>query len=235
MSFPICRNVVVPLALAVLLSLPFWAVVVGQPVGRDSTSNIWEAVSAKAAASEDRKTLWRELKKLSPEDLLLCGEQFCLSCKDQPEKPDLWSVIITVNAILSYHKDKTSYEQTAQAVGKIIETSTTSTWIYGAMEWIENNDHFKHIPEAGMKSIAAGIEVCLDDATKPDAVKTIVLKKASSYDIFSNLPAKARLRITDKCRAIAAEGRDPEVVKQANRAVKDMEELLEGIDAEGGK
>jgi len=215
---------------AFVLSLPFGNVVCGQAANRDSARNMWEQISAKAAASDDPKTLWRELKKLPPENLLVCGEQFCPSLQHQPLKPDPWSLIITVNAILSYHKDKTSYEQTAKAVGQIIETSTTWTWIHGAMEWIENNDHFKPIPEAGMKSIAAGIESCLGNPTKPDTMKIIVLKKVSSYDIFSSLPAEARLRIANKCRAIAAGGRDTKVVKQAKRTVKEIEELLHEIE-----
>jgi hypothetical protein len=217
--------------LASALLLTSWVIpgAIGQAQTHGSDRNIWQEVQVRAAAVHDRKALWRELKKLTPEDLLICGEQFCASLQQEPQKSDIDGLLVTVNAILSYHKDKTSYEQTAEAVGHIIQESATSTWVYAAMAWIENNDHFKQIPEAGMRSVGAGICSCLSDPSRPVAVRLAVLQQVCSYAILSALPAEPRARIADLCGAIAGGKGEPELVRQAERSVTEIGKVLQEL------
>lgn len=224
------RHSTAALFLWLLLHMQFQNLMSAEDLGGTPARNIWADLSAKAAASGDPKALWRALKQLPADDLLLCGEQFCASLQQEPKKSDLWSLLVTVNAILSYHKDKTSYGQTAEVVGHIIQESAIQTWVHGAMAWIENNDHYKQIPEAGMRSIGAGICNCLSDPSKPVDVKLVVLRKLCCYDIFTSLPTESRTQVADKCREIAAGKGEPEVVRQAEKSIKQIGKVLEDLE-----
>lgn len=188
--------------------------------------NVWQEVSAKARADADPKALWRELKQLPPGDLLLCGEQFCLA-----EKPDIERLVITTNAILSYHQKQTSYQDTAQAVAGAIRTSTCQDWVYGAMKWIESNHHYKQIPKEGMAAIAAAVEACLADATRPTAVRCTVLKQAASFRVFANFPAAARARLLVKAQELA-KGEDTDLRAQAETSAQRMRQHMAEIERE---
>jgi hypothetical protein len=193
-------------------------------------SKVWDDLKKRAEASEDPKALWRELKKLSPEELLLCGKQLCVDARKQSEKADAETVILPVNAILSYHTDKTSYEQTAQAVGQIIENSSTASWVYGAMEWVENNDHYKHIPRSGMLAIGQGMLKSLRNDKRPGDVQEVVLRKVASYDILANIPKETRDLILAGTRAMAAEGDNTALQQRARSSLSSVERWIAEVE-----
>lgn len=188
------------------------------------TTNLWMAVKTRAQNSGDRKSLWHELKKLSAAELLVCGEQFARAVADKTEQADEAAALITINAILSYHKDKKDYDKTAEAVGLIIGESENSYWVYGAMEWIENNKHYKEISPKGHRAIADGILKSLDTPSRAKDVQYIVLKKTASYDITSNFTEESRAAILAKCRNIANTASDADV---RNRAEKTLQHVAQ--------
>lgn len=184
---------------------------------------IWQRVSAAAKVAGDRKALWRELKKLSAAELLVCGRQFCQSAEQGREKVGTFRLVITTNAILSYHQKKLGYEATARAVGSIIATSDTANWVYGSMEWIENNKHYRHISKAGMHAIAEGILRSLHSPDRPVNVQVVVLKKLTSDDILRSLAKSDRDQIVAKCRALVLQSRDKRTTQRAQRTLKSIE------------
>lgn len=186
------------------------------------TTNLWMAVKARAQKSADRKSLWHELKKLSAAELLVCGEQFARAVADKTEQADEEAALITINAILSYHKDKLDYDKTAGAVGQIVGESENSYWVYGAMEWIENNKHYREISKEGHRAIAKGILKSLDTPGRSKDVQTVVLKKVASHAITSNFGEEDVTAILGKCRSIANGSADADVRNLAEKTVRNV-------------
>jgi hypothetical protein len=191
------------------------------------TGNLWKSVQERAAAAGDRKAIWRELKKLSPEELLVCGEQFC-----RTEGLNTMDLIITTNAMLSYHQVKTSYGETATAVARIIESSANRLWIYAALEWIETNDHYKQIPAEQMTAIYKSMLSCLTNEERPLPIKMLVLKKACSYDIVCGFAPTDRANFREKVAAIAANHPNADLRKRAQKTIAGMAHVEEVIAEE---
>lgn len=193
---------------------------------QDAASSTWAAVQARAAASGDPKGIWRELKQLSPDGLLECGRAFTDESRASGAPPE--AGIIFVNAILSYHKDKTDWNATADAVGKIVAESDNPHWVYGALEWIENNDHWRDIPPEGFHAIATGMADVLSRPDESPDVFLVVLKKCSSFDIASNFPPEDLARVTAQCREILQSATDEKVRRAAEWAVRNSERIAAG-------
>ena len=194
--------------------------------GQDAASSTWAAVQARAAASGDPKAIWRELKQLSPAELLDCGRAFSDESRASGAPPE--AGIVFVNAILSYHKDKTGWRETAEAVGRIVAESGNPHWVYGALEWIENNDHWRDIPPEGFRAIAAGMSGVL---ARPDAspdVFLVVLEKCGSFDITWKFPPEDLARATAQCREILQAATDEKVRRAAGFAVRNLERIAAG-------
>jgi len=101
-----------------IVSLLIMAILNAQGQETDqSDRNLWQRIKHKAEKTGDRKALWQELKKLPPQKLLTAGKQFC---EEEGVQKDPFAHVVTVNAILSYHQEKTSYRKTAEVVSKVI-------------------------------------------------------------------------------------------------------------------
>lgn len=190
----------------------------------------WAAVQERAKASGERKALWRELKTLTPEELLEC----CDSCAREAVEAgvDATETIIPINAMLSYHKDKTGWEETAAAVGKIVAESDNPHLVYGALEWIENNDHWKEIPPEGFRAVAEGMLSVLERPGQEAAVFLIVLNQCGSEDIVGNFPEECLARAAARCGEILRETADEKVRKEAGWSLRTLERIAE---ERGGK
>lgn len=187
-----------------------------------ATANVWERVKKAAEAAGGRKAVWAELKKLGPEELLICGRQ-CCEAYEKAKGRDMWGLVVTANAILSYHQKQVGYEKTARAVGSIIANSDVARWVYGCLEWIENNDHYRHIPEAGMAAIAEGIIESLKNSERSEAAQLVVLRKICSDDILRAMAPADRERVLKACERAGAEAATEALVKQRARSVGAIE------------
>ena len=177
----------------------------------DAATGIWHRVKNEAQASGDRKALWKELKKLSPDELLVAGRQYCEAVERGEDAGAGEALIITTNAILSYHKERVGYEATAKAVGTIIGESDVAGWVYGCLEWIENNDHYRSIPPEGMSAIADGMTRALANLSRSKRILVTVVQKAASSDIMDSVPSADRERILTACALVAEKVQDAEV------------------------
>lgn len=204
--------------LGMLCAIAVWA--------QDAASSTWAAVQARAAASGDPKAIWRELKQLSPAELLECGRAFTDESRASGASPE--DAILFVNAILSYHKDKTDWNATAEAVGRIVAESDNSHWVYGALEWIENNDHWRDIPQEGFHAIAEGMSSVLTRPDQSPDVFLVVLRKCSSFDITWKFPPDDLARVTAQCRGILQSATDEKVRRAAEWAVRNLERIAAG-------
>lgn len=173
-------------------------------IAEGDTTNIWNYVKTAAENSGDDKGIWQELKKLPPEELLQCGEQFAIAVVNKTENADEWAALITINAILSYHKDKLSYDDTAREVGEIIANSEVPLWVYGSMAWLEHNKHDMAISPKGYNFLADGILKTLCNPMRTEEIQMIVLKKVSAYKITSHFSDEQRAKIIVQCQTIAA-------------------------------
>ena len=202
----------------VIVMVMLWC---GGVLGNETSGGLWQTVRTRAEKSNNPKALWRELKALPPEELLQCGEDFSRESEQFGAAPE--SVIITINAILSYHKDKVGWQETAEAVGRIVAKSENPYWVYGALEWIENNDHWRNIPSKGFRAIAEGMLIAL---RRRGTSKTlgVVLKKCASEDIVGNFSAEDRRYLGEACEIILQVG-DKSEQEQAERVLQFLKRM----------
>lgn len=198
--------------------------VVAIPVlAEEPPATVWEGVQARAAASGEPKAIWRELKALSPEELLACGEE--LSREIRENGGDATAAVIPVNAILSYHANKAGYDATASAVGGIVAESGNPFWVYGALEWIENNHHWREVPPAGFHAIAEGMLAVLGNPGGNAEVFRVVLEKCGSEDIVGNFAAEDRRKVSEKCGEILKTATNESIRTQAAKTVRELERI----------
>ncbi len=208
--------------------LAFGALAWGCGTALAGEGGTWAAVQERAKASGEPKAVWRELKALTPDELLEC----CDSCAREAMEAgaDATEIIIPVNAMLSYHKDKTGWGETAAAVGKIVAESDNPHLVYGALEWIENNDHWKEIPPEGFQAVAEGMLAALERPGQESAVFLIVLNQCGSEDIVGNFPEECLERVTARCGEILRETTDEKVRKEAGWSLQTLERIAEERD-----
>ena len=145
--------------------------------------SLWRSIKQRAEKAGDRKALWRELKKLEPKQLLKAGEQFC---QQEPVEQDPFSHVMTVNAILSYHQDKTSYHETARVVSDIVRNSNNVPWIYGALKWPVINEHWRMIPGEDIDDIGIAMAQRLEDNQAPQKIHLLVSKLCTEDEFYMN-------------------------------------------------
>jgi hypothetical protein len=192
-------------------------------LAEEPPATVWEGVQARAAASGDPKAIGRELKALPPEELLACGE--ALSREMQENGGEATAVIVPVNAILSYHANKAGYDATASAIGGIIAESGNPYWVYGALEWIENNHHWRGISPDGFRAIAEGMLAVLGNPRGNAEVFLVVLKKCGSEDIIGNFAAEDRRKVSEKCGEILKTATNESIRTQAAKTVRELERI----------
>ncbi len=149
--------------------------------------NIWQRVKAKASKADDRKAIWRELKKLNPDELLRVGEQFC---QKKNVRDNGFAFNVTVNAIVSYHAEKTSYHETSQRVVEIIKNSNTAPWIFGAVKWSFINDHWRMIRPEDFQKIGRALAKRLNDADISSDLKETLLELCVNYHLCTQWDQK---------------------------------------------
>lgn len=187
-------------------------------------ATVWESVQARAAASGEPKAIWRELKALAPKELLACGEAWSREIRENGG--DATTVVIPVNAILSYHANKEGYDATASAVGGIVAESDNPYWVYGMLEWIENNNHWREIPPAGFHAIAEGMLAVLGNPRGNAEVFRVVLKKCGSEDIVGNFTAEDRRKVAEKCGEILKAATDESIRTQATKTLRELGQIM---------
>ena len=224
------RIVIVVGALAVLVGAVIYTVKKSGSDGEtvavpERRREIWEEVKKKAESSGHPKALWRELKQLEPAELLVCAEEICEAHEDgqEKEKNDM-GLVITINAILSYHADKVGWEETAKAVGSIVEGSDNASLVYSSLEWIENNEHYKNIPEGGMHAIAQGLLQGLAPS-RGFRIRRIVLRKIGSDEIWVGLSQGDKQMLLDKCKSIIVDPKEEELKRTGEKTLKKIDAI----------
>lgn len=210
------------------LCLGFLLLLWENPARGAEEGRTWRAVQEQAKASGEPKALWKELKKLTPTELLEC----CDSCAQEALDAglDSTSVIIPINAMLSYHADKAGWEATATAVGKIIAESDNPYLAYGALEWIENNNHWQSIPPEGFRAIAAGMLAVLENHEKEPGVFRVVLNKCGSEDIIGHFPTDCLARISALCSELLRDAQDDAIRREAQFGLRALEDIADERD-----
>jgi hypothetical protein len=239
------RIVIVVVGLAILLVAVIYSVKKsssdGETIGvPERQREIWEEVKKKAESSGHPKALWRELKQLEPAELLVCAEEICEAHEDgqEKEKNDAGLLItndagflITINAILSYHADKVGWEETAKAVGSIVEGSDNASLVYSSLEWIENIEGYKNIPEGGMRAIAQGLLQGLDPS-RGFRIRTIVLRKIGSDEIWMGLSQGDKQMLLDRCKSIIVDPKEEELKRTGEKTLKKIDAIEEELRLE---
>ncbi len=166
-------------------------------------TGVWASVKARANASGSEKdALWQELGTLSPEDLLVCGEEYF-----QTEEQEQWADAMIADTILSYYSAKTSPGATATAIARILRTSENSRWLEESVMWLENKDHFVDVPEEAMRQIGDAICASIRGETKQSiAGRESALHAALEDTLILSLPEDSSQAVQDACRDLLAEG-----------------------------
>ena len=113
-------------------------------------------------------------------------------------------------------------------MGRIVAESDNPHWVYGALEWVENNDHWRDIPPEGFHAIAAGMSSVLERPEQSPDVFPVVLRKCSSFDITWKFPPDDLARVTTQCREILQSATDESVRRAAEWAVRNLDRIATG-------
>ena len=185
-----------------------------------AAEDIWGQVKQQAEKSDYSKALWRELKKLPPKQLLKAGEQFC---QQEAVEKDPFAHVVTVNAILSYHQDKTSYKKTANVVSNIVRNSETAPWIYGAVKWAVTNEHWRMIPRDDLDNIGISMAQRLTDSQASPKMQKVISRLCSEHELYMNWSKdtlqKVYQAVKNRLRNLEGEGKKTKSIRKRLNAV----------------
>lgn len=169
----------------------------------DSQTNVWRSAKARAQANgRGKNALWHELGQLSPAELLACGEDLYATEED----PDGGNAFV-VNALLSFHSNKTSPQATATAISRILRTSESAGWMKQCVMWIENNNHFLGVPPEAMRQMGAAVSASIRGETDQSMTAREGVLDAAGEDTFILcLPEDSCESVQNACRDLLAEG-----------------------------
>lgn len=199
-------------------------------------ASIWRRVKRNAEAAVragDRRAFRKQLGKLTAQQLLKCGEQFCAAVLRGEEGRLDDGGVVTAGLMLYYHQKKVGLEATLLAVGSIVASSDNELWVFSSLEWLHSLKK-KTISATGMHAIAQGALRALSDADdkKPLEVKQVVLKQVSDDDIWITFALKDRAVLRKRCEELTADAKEPKLRDGAAMALSRIEEAEAEIKKE---